>query len=149
MRRHGWKKAEIELLRVLVEQKNNKDIAIQFNCTVNDVVSALHKYKIKRSPEASKSVRVRAKEKHHNWKGGVSDYEHTKIQRQRFPEKVKARDAVQKALKKGVLVKPTRCEVCGETKPLHGHHESYELSMRLVVVWCCRECHRKIHGGTH
>ena len=45
-----------------------------------------------------------------NWKGGISK-DHARylaIQRERYPEHKKARDAVYAALKKGILIKPER-----------------------------------------
>jgi hypothetical protein len=52
--------------------------------------------------------------------------------------------AVQRALQKGTLMKPSICEDCKETvQSLHGHHEDY--TQQLNVVWLCNRCHRKRH----
>jgi hypothetical protein len=63
--------------------------------------------------------------------------------RKRYPEKAKAHAKVQYALRVGRIVRPGACQDCGETLPLHGHHEDY--SRPLEVVWLCRDCHMKRH----
>jgi hypothetical protein len=50
-----------------------------------------------------------------------------------------AQQAVKRALKKGVLVKPDCCEQCGGSGMLHAHHNDYEK--QLDVVWLCVPCH--------
>ncbi len=83
-----------------------------------------------------------------NWKDGISKdkYHYKKIQKERYPEKAKAREDVQKALKSGKLIKPNICRICGEyfedKGNIHGHHEDYNQSLK--VVWCCRKCHREL-----
>lgn len=62
------------------------------------------------------------------------------------PEKAKARKAVKDAVRRGILLKPSRCQACGEifaSDHLDGHHENY--SKPLEVVWLCRECHGLEH----
>ena len=66
-----------------------------------------------------------------------------KERRNKFPEKTRARDAVNNAVKSGKLIK-LPCEDCGSTRHIHGHHEDY--SKALVVVWLCRACHLERHG---
>lgn len=52
-----------------------------------------------------------------------------------------------KALRKGRLVKPTVCPVCGKTvdnpRQMHGHHADY--SKPLEVAWACYLCHLRAH----
>jgi hypothetical protein len=62
--------------------------------------------------------------------------------------KVKARRALQDALRRGKLKKADRCQGCGAMPPaagLHGHHEDYRKP--LVVRWLCVSCHVHAHGG--
>ena len=61
----------------------------------------------------------------------------------RFPEKRAAHWAVYKAVKKGVLVKPSTCQYCGVEGYLHAHHEDY--SKKLEVAWLCQKCHTARH----
>ncbi|QJT70437.1 hypothetical protein [Microcystis phage MaeS] len=56
---------------------------------------------------------------------------------EKYPEKVRARQEVRNALRRGDLVKEP-CEKCGETK-VEAHHENYHEP--LEVVWLCKKCH--------
>ena len=60
---------------------------------------------------------------------------------QRYPERVKARLLVSRALKSGKL-KRNKCEICGDLKT-QAHHENYENP--LVVNWFCKSCHDIVH----
>ena len=62
------------------------------------------------------------------------------------PEKVKAHQAIHRAIKSGKLTKPDACSECLDIKTperLHGHHHDY--SKPLDVIWLCRQCHKNIH----
>lgn len=55
-----------------------------------------------------------------------------------------ARQAVQRALKSGRVVKPKACERCQKgRRPLQAHHSDY--ARRLDVQWLCRKCHGIVH----
>lgn len=62
--------------------------------------------------------------------------------REAHPEKVKAYDAVHRAVKSGVLIKGP-CEICG-SKKVQAHHEDY--SKPLDVIWLCSLHHHWIHS---
>lgn len=47
------------------------------------------------------------------------------------------------AVANGVIRRPARCERCGETKHVDGHHHDY--SRPLYVEWLCRSCHAATH----
>lgn len=67
-------------------------------------------------------------------------------EREHHPEKVRARCAVNDAIREGRLQKPDTCEDCGqecESRSLHGHHQDY--SNPLEVEWLCAACHTKRH----
>jgi len=54
-----------------------------------------------------------------------------------------AREVLNKAVKKGLVIRPDSCEHCHvECKP-HGHHTDY--SQPLKVMWLCRSCHAAEH----
>lgn len=67
---------------------------------------------------------------------------YTKRSREKNPEKYHAHSLVASAIKRGVLVKPSSCSICGKEGIIHAHHEDYEKP--LDVVWVCAKCHRKI-----
>jgi hypothetical protein len=60
------------------------------------------------------------------------------------PEKKSAHEAVRRAIKKGVLTRPTSCTQCGNSKmriEAH-HHLGYAREHQLDVVFLCTSCHR-------
>ncbi len=60
----------------------------------------------------------------------------------------KAHAAVERAVKKGVLVPLAACECCESRGALDAHHDDY--SKVLEVRWLCRPCHKNIHKiGTY
>lgn len=61
------------------------------------------------------------------------------------PEKVKAHNAVQRALKSGKLVRPDACSACGSAKRIVAHHDDY--TRVLDVRWLCVLCHNAHHGN--
>lgn len=46
-------------------------------------------------------------------------------------------------VKAGRIVRPERCEECGEAGPIHTHHDDY--TKPLDVRWLCHRCHRQLH----
>jgi len=63
--------------------------------------------------------------------------------KKRGSKKVKARDAVNKAVLKGDIIKPILCEICRQDKKLNGHHSDYNKP--LEVEWLCNKCHGEEH----
>ena len=63
--------------------------------------------------------------------------------RTKHPEKARARTALNMAVSRGTILKPSICSLCGrEFKSIHiqAHHEDY--SKPLDVIWLCRWCHK-------
>lgn len=63
--------------------------------------------------------------------------------REQNPEKYRAHNKVNNAVRDGRLIKPKSCEECGKKDNLHAHHEDY--SKPLDVIWLCVRCHGKRH----
>jgi hypothetical protein len=84
---------------------------------------------------------ARTGDKNPCWKGGISQnhYHYKLIQIKRYPERVNAREAVQTALRSGILTKQP-CEICATTKNIQAHHEDYAVP--LDVKWLCGIHHR-------
>lgn len=55
----------------------------------------------------------------------------------------KASKAARRALKRGDIVMPPKCEKCHRKPPVDLHHSNY--SRPLDVHFYCRSCHGKIH----
>lgn len=63
--------------------------------------------------------------------------------RSKNPERYKAQNAVNNALRDGRLRRADACQVCGAVFELHAHHADY--SKPLDVLWVCPKCHRDLH----
>jgi hypothetical protein len=66
----------------------------------------------------------------------------TKEWRAKYPERYRAHNAVNNALRDGRIIRPETCEICGSKNHLHAHHSDY--SEKLSVVWLCARCHGQI-----
>jgi len=60
----------------------------------------------------------------------------------KYPEKYKARWALQYAVRSGKVIKPKFCSSCGVEGKIQGHHHDY--SKPLDVIWLCKKCHEKV-----
>jgi len=58
-------------------------------------------------------------------------------------EKKRAHVAIYDAIKRGDIIKPTKCSKCDKEKRLHAHHEDY--TKPLEVKWLCQSCHIAEH----
>ena len=65
--------------------------------------------------------------------------------RKKYPERYFAHNELNKALKRGDIVKPDKCIGCLEVSRLHGHHDDY--SKPLDVLWMCIQHHRDLHNN--
>ena len=58
--------------------------------------------------------------------------------------KRKAHNKLKRALQKGIILKPNKCQICRKTNcNIYGHH--YDYNKPLNVIWVCSECHGKLH----
>ena len=69
--------------------------------------------------------------------------EYDRLYRKKFPEKSRARDKIKHAVYSGKLIRSTKCELCKNDGPTHGHHQDY--SKPLEVIWLCPTCHISGH----
>ena len=66
----------------------------------------------------------------------------TKAWRIKYPDRYKAHNKLNNALRDGKMIKPDGCEICGSNSHIHAHHSDY--SEPLLVVWLCARCHGQI-----
>ncbi len=57
-----------------------------------------------------------------------------------------ARNAINMAIRKGLIVRPATCELCPSGGAIEGHHPTYEPDRWLLVTWMCIPCHRWTHA---
>ena len=62
--------------------------------------------------------------------------------RKENPERYRAYNILNRALRAGKIVKPDLCQKCREPGRLHGHHSDY--SKPLEVDWLCAKCHSEL-----
>lgn len=70
--------------------------------------------------------------------------EYSRYLRRTEIDRVRARQAVADALRRGKLVRPAACERCGQIGRVVGHHHDY--TRRLDVAWLCAICHQAVHS---
>ncbi len=67
--------------------------------------------------------------------------EHTRRDKEKFPEKEHARYIVRQAIKTGKLIPLEECELCMSEKNVQGHHPDH--SRPYFLLYLCAECHRQ------
>jgi len=70
--------------------------------------------------------------------------EYQRASKMNDPEKFKARELLNGAVRSKKIIKPDHCSLCGKGGKVDGHHEDY--SRPLDVIWLCRACHMGIHN---
>jgi len=58
-------------------------------------------------------------------------------------QKQEARVLLNLCVSRGIILKPKKCEECGNAKKLQAHHPDY--SKPISVLWLCMNCHCFIH----
>lgn len=90
--------------------------------------------------------RARAKRSYRRARGQrIKEQDLARVAKRNYnaPELI-AVQALNHAIRKGVVVRPKVCERCGKTHAkINGHHSDY--SKPLEVIWVCPQCHADIH----
>jgi ribosomal protein S19E (S16A) len=63
----------------------------------------------------------------------------TRRDKEKFPEKDRARYLVRQAIKTDKLIPLKECEVCYEDKKVEGHHPDH--SRPFFLLYLCKDCH--------
>jgi predicted HNH restriction endonuclease len=90
-------------------------------------------------------IRQRKKEWFNSDKGKISHLRSTRKYRNENKEKRYAHDAVYRATKKGELMRPKFCQICGKEGRIEAHHAKYDRDQRTAIIWICKNCHSIIH----
>ena len=81
-------------------------------------------------------------------KGKISAIKSTRKQRIFYPQKIKAVNAVNNAIRKRQLPPPDSLQCsCGNPAKDYHHHKGYEPKHYLDVVPVCKKCHSVIHNS--
>ncbi len=105
----------------------------------------LNEYYLKyKHTESGKKARRRAEQKYKKTpKGQEVQRIANRKKKLKFPEKIKAQNAVHDAIKRGKLDRPWVCELCKAEVFIEAHHNDY--AKPLEIVWVCAACHKKLH----
>lgn len=71
--------------------------------------------------------------------GQKNTYRAIKKSIKKYWKKQLARQYVYEATKRGELIRPKNCELCGNSGTIQAHHKDY--SKPLEVIWLCIKCH--------
>lgn len=133
VRAKAWKQANSEKCRVIAKrwrarhpEKNRLVSRMSYLRHKESVAETARRWR-QRNPDKHRSIVLR---QYYRWR----------------PKEL-ARQAVRRAVRRGLLVKPDACQSCGnkhQPARLHGHHHSYNEP--LNVTWLCATCHTKADG---
>jgi hypothetical protein len=107
------------------------------------IARALTQKKYRESEKGKKVAQLWWKNFRSTEEGKAKSYVSVKNSRQKHLDRTNARNAVQRAIKNGLLIKQP-CLICGEDS--ESHHPDY--SRPLDVIWLCRMHHRETHKLT-
>lgn len=68
---------------------------------------------------------------------------HRQAKRVGCSEKIRAHNALVRAVARGVLTRPSVCPVCGNDRRIEAHHPDY--TKPLYIEWLCSACHKQLH----
>ncbi len=90
--------------------------------------------------------KARAAEFSREWRRrpDVAERERRRSAARRHSPEWQARIELNKAIKRGEVVRPSTCSGCGEAGRIEGHHHDY--SKPFDVVWLCSPCHARHHA---
>lgn len=154
-----WTKEENDFIVKNYGVLSCKEIAEALDRTIKSIMRYANRHGLRFSEEKRAEISRKNIEKYRkqnegltgennpNWKNGISKnrYRYKLIQKERYPERVRAREIIYREIKAGRLERQP-CEVCGET-PTFAHHDDYDKP--LEVRWFCRKHHREQHGGRY
>ena len=65
----------------------------------------------------------------------------TRRDKEKFPEKNRARYLVRQAVKTGKLIPLEECEICYSDNQVEGHHPDH--SRPFLLLYLCKDCHNR------
>jgi hypothetical protein len=77
-------------------------------------------------------------------RGNRQSVESLRLWRAKYPNKAKAHNKLNNAVRDGRIERPSKCEDCQRLGAVHGHHDDYLKP--LEVRWLCAACHQIWHA---
>lgn len=110
-------------------------------------ISAINRATYLRNPERTRRNATawtlanpdRAREIKRRW--AARNRDHGAVWHKRLRDAERTHTIVHRAIKRGLLSRPSTCEQCGQERAIEAAHWTYERP--LDVRWLCRPCHRK------
>jgi hypothetical protein len=107
-------------------------------------VGQTDEYRIRRSRYIKRRRHLSVSKEH--------EMRHSRIRKEKYPQKVKAMQEVRAAISRGLLIRPSVCSKCGTQDPkqqngvtaIHAHHHN-GYDNPLDVQWLCITCHTAEH----
>lgn len=137
--RKSWcKVCEIDYSRQYQKTPKGKEVAKKFGQSEKGK---------KRMRQYDKSPKGR--EKHSRYNTSDKGHAYYKKARENNPAKIKARDAVNNAIKRGILpsAKTLSCKICGRPAEEYHHCMGYAPKHHLAVEPYCIACHRNLDNN--
>ena len=105
----------------------------------------LHEHYLRyKQTESGKAARKRAEQKYKQTpKGQEVQRVSNRKKKLKFPEKIKAQNAIDYLIRSGKLIRPTVCPTCSIETFIEAHHTDY--TKPLEIVWVCASCHKRLH----
>ena len=82
-------------------------------------------------------------------RGRLLRRKNTRIYNEKYPDKVKATQAVSYAVKRGNIqhISNYACRMCGKASNHFHHHLGYSIEHRMDIQPLCGICHTKVHNS--
>lgn len=75
--------------------------------------------------------------------GKITQRRRTVSYRLNHPERYRAHSAINNAVRDGKIIRPTKCESCGNSGKIQSHHHlGYKKEHHYHVQWLCIPCHK-------
>jgi len=145
-----WTNEKLHKLKILKYNCTNGELAEIFQTSKQHIRHSMEYFGIERTRDEVDKLLCGQNKKgsnNGNWKGGISknNYRYKKLQVQRYPKRILAREKVTKAMKSGKLIRQN-CKFCGTDQNIQAHILDYEKPL-TSVIWACRPCNRREHRG--
>ncbi len=143
-------------------ESNNTESKICRGCNVEQSITQFYVHKMMKDNRLNyckSCVKKRVKKRYYEKHDEIVEYErkrsllperkrkasvYQQTRRKRYPQKDKARQLLNDAVRDGKITKQP-CYLCGSTNKIEAHHHDY--SKPLDVKWVCFYCHRSVEHG--